>query len=67
MATKKQVFKVGDDTDPFVEARLRDLPRDANGLYNMHFDKWGRIVKRAGYAKYNTAELTGEAGGGGAT
>ena len=37
--------------------KLRDLPRKPDGLYNMHFDEYGDLVKRAGYTEYNTTSL----------
>ncbi len=37
---------------------LDQLPREANGTYNMSFDINGRLVKRAGYTKLNTTSLS---------
>jgi len=53
----KTIFRIGNDKDPFADIRLRQLPREANGIKNMNFDEWGNLVKRAGYSKYNTDEL----------
>jgi len=58
MASKKKIFRIGNNLDPFCQVKLKDLPREADAIKNMSFDEWGNLVKRAGYVKYNTAELT---------
>ncbi len=37
--------------------KLRNLPRKPDGLYNMHLNEYGQLVKRAGHTKYNTTSL----------
>lgn len=52
----KQVLKILDDLSP-SEIKLRDLPRKPDGLYNMHFNEYGQLIKRAGYTEYNGTSL----------
>lgn len=52
----KKVWKALNNLSP-SETKLSQLPRKPNGLVNMHFDEYGNLVKRAGYAKYNTTSL----------
>jgi len=54
MASKKKIFRIGNNLDPFCQVKLKDLPREADAIKNMSFDEWGNLVKRAGYAKWNT-------------
>jgi len=49
----KILIKFLDDLSP-SEYKLRDLPRKPDGLYNLSFNCYGQLVKRAGYAEYNT-------------
>ncbi|GAI89966.1 unnamed protein product, partial [marine sediment metagenome] len=49
----KQIIKFLDALS-LSEYKLTDLSRKPDGLYNMHFNEYGQLVKRAGYAKYNT-------------
>jgi len=49
----KKIYRILDDLSP-SEAKLRNLPRKPDGLYNMHLNEYGQLVKRAGYAKHNT-------------
>ena len=53
---QKRILRILDDLSP-SELKLRDLPRRAEGIYNMCFNEYGQLVKRAGYAKYNTTSL----------
>ena len=55
MASKKKIFRIGNNLDPFCQVKLKDLPREV-AIKNMSFDEWGNLCKRAGYTKYNTAE-----------
>ncbi|MBA7575022.1 hypothetical protein ES695_01790 [Candidatus Atribacteria bacterium 1244-E10-H5-B2] len=48
----KQIIKFLNDLSP-SEYKLRDLPRRPDGLYNLAFDEYGNLVKRAGYSEYN--------------
>ncbi|GAI32180.1 unnamed protein product [marine sediment metagenome] len=50
----KQILKILDDLSP-SEIKLRDLPRKPDGLYNMHFNEYGQLVKRAGHSGYNVS------------
>ena len=52
----KILVKFLNDLSP-SEFKLRDLPRLPDGLFNLSFDEYGSLVKRAGYAKYNTAVI----------
>ena len=54
MASKKKIFRIGNNLDPFCQVKLKDLPREADAIKNMSFDEWGNLCKRAGYIKYNT-------------
>ncbi|MBA7531865.1 hypothetical protein ES705_24089 [subsurface metagenome] len=49
----KQIIKFLNDLSP-SEYKLRDLPRRPDGLYNLAFDEYSNLVKRAGYTEYNT-------------
>lgn len=51
----KKVIKFLDNLSP-SEFKLKDLPRK-NGLYNLHFNSYGQLVKRAGYSEYNTTPI----------
>lgn len=51
----KQIFKILDDLSP-SDMKLRNLSRKPDGLYNMHLNEYGQIVKRNGYCKYNTGD-----------
>ena len=48
----KQIWKALDNLSP-SNVKLMNLPRKPNGLYNMHFNEYGQIVKRAGYTLYD--------------
>ena len=52
----KQLIKFLDDLSP-SELKLRGLPRKPDGLYNLAFNEYGQLVKRAGFAKYNTTSI----------
>lgn len=54
----KKIFRIGDNSDPFANVKLKDLPREADGIKNMTFNEWGRLCKRAGYVKWNTTSLS---------
>jgi len=55
----KKIWKALDNLSP-SDIKLSQLPRKPNGLYNLYFNEYGQLVKRAGYAKYNTGdEITG--------
>ena len=56
MASKKKIFRIGNNLDPFCQVKLKDLPREADAIKNMSFDEWGNLIKRAGYAKWNTGD-----------
>ena len=58
MASKKKIFRIGNDQDPFANVKLRSLPRTADAIKNMTFDEWGNLCKRAGYTKWNTTSLS---------
>ena len=51
----KIIIKFLDALSP-SELKLTDLPRKPDGLYNLAFNEYGQLVKRAGYAKYNTGD-----------
>lgn len=53
---KKILIKFLDDLSP-SQLKLRDLPRKPDGLYNLSFNQYGQLVKRAGFAKYNTTSI----------
>jgi len=57
MASKKKIFRIGNNLDPFCQVKLKDLPREADAIKNMSFDEWGNLMKRAGYAKYNATPV----------
>jgi len=59
MASKKKIFRIGNNLDPFCQVKLKDLPREADAIKNMAFDEWGNLCKRAGYTKWNTTGGTG--------
>lgn len=52
----KRIIKFLDSLSP-SELKLTDLPRKPDSLYNLSFDEYGNLVKRAGYAKYNTTSI----------
>lgn len=52
----KKIYRILDDLSP-SEAKLRNLPRKPNGLYNMHLNEYGQLEKRLGYAVYNTTSI----------
>jgi len=52
----KILIKFLDDLSP-SELKLRGLPRKPDGLYNYSFNEYGQLVKRAGFAKYNTTSI----------
>jgi len=52
----KQIWKALDNLSP-SNIKLSQLPRKPDGLYNMHFNEYGQVVKRAGYENYNTTSL----------
>ena len=54
--TKKIVWKALDNLSP-SDVKLTQLPRKPDGLYNMHFNEYGQIVKRAGYTEYNATSI----------
>ncbi|MFZ7134342.1 MAG: hypothetical protein ACOWWR_18505 [Eubacteriales bacterium] len=60
MASKKTILRIGDYSDSFAQIKLPQLLHEVDGLYNMHFNKWGRIVKRNGYTKYNTNTINAD-------
>lgn len=54
----KKIWKALDNLSP-SDIKLSQLPRKPNGLYNLHFNEYGQIVKRAGYATYGSSLGTG--------
>ena len=52
----KILVKFLNDLSP-SQFKLRDLPRLADGLFNLSFDEYGNLVKRAGFAKLNTTSI----------
>lgn len=50
----KQIWKALDNLSP-SNIKLMNLPRQPDGLHNMHFNEYGQVEKRAGYAVYNTS------------
>ncbi len=52
----KKIIKFLDDLSP-SQSKLRDLPRKPDGLYNLHFNEYGQLVKRAGFSKYNLTSI----------
>ena len=52
----KKIIKFLNTLSP-SEFKLTDLPRKPDGLYNLSFDEYGNLVKRAGYSKYNTTSI----------
>ena len=52
----KKIWKALNNLSP-SEIKLSQLPRKPDGLYNMHFDEYGNLVKRAGYTEYNTTSI----------
>jgi len=54
--TKKIIWKALDNLSP-SDVKLTQLPRKPDGLYNMHFNEYGQLVKRAGYAEYNATSI----------
>jgi len=55
----KQIYRILDDLSP-SEAKLRNIPRKPDGLYNMKMNEYGQLEKRLGYAKYNTTSLSAD-------
>ena len=53
---KKILIKFLDDLSP-SELKLRNLPHKPAGLYNISFNEYGQLVKRAGFAKYNLTSI----------
>ena len=53
---EKRIFRILDDLSP-SDWKLKDLPRKAEGLYNMFLNEWGQLEKRKGYNKYNTTTI----------
>ena len=53
---KKEIIRILDDMSP-SDMKLKDLPRKAESLYNCAFNEYGQIVKRNGFAKYNTDSI----------
>ena len=54
MYGQKQIYRILDDLSP-SEKKLKDLPRKAEGIYNMSFNEFGQLVKRTGYATYGAS------------
>ena len=52
----KQIVKFLDDNSP-SELKLKDLPRRPDSLYNLSLNCYGQLIKRAGFAKYNTTSI----------
>lgn len=52
----KIMWKALDNLSP-SNIKLSQLPRQPNGLHNMHFNEYGQVVKRKGYDTYNTTSL----------
>ena len=52
----KKIFRILDDLSP-SEIKLKDLPRNADSIHNMHFNEFGQLEKRKGFAKYNTDSI----------
>jgi hypothetical protein len=57
MSSEKNILQFAALNDIFIENKMINLPFEVDGLYNMHFDQRGRIVKRSGYTKYNTDSI----------
>lgn len=53
---EKKILRILDNLSP-SEIKLTDLPRRAEGLYNLFFNEYGQLVKRKGYNKYNTTSI----------
>ncbi len=53
---QKHILRILDDLSP-SDLKLKDLPRLANSIYNMSFNEFGQLVKRKGFAEYNTASI----------
>lgn len=61
MASNKKLYKMYDrKTVGQSHIFLDQLPREANGIYNMAFDTNGRLIKRTGYTKHNTTSLSAD-------
>ena len=54
----KKIWRALDNLS-LSDVKLTQLPRKPNGLYNMHFNPYGQLEKRAGYEKYNLTSLGG--------
>ncbi len=52
----KKIWKALDNLSPSDE-KLATLPRKPDGLYNMKFNPYGQLVKRAGFSKYNLTSI----------
>lgn len=52
----KQIWKALDNLSP-SDAKLANLPRKPDGLYNLKINEYGQLVKRAGYSKYNATSI----------
>jgi len=55
----KKIVKFLDDLSP-SQLKLRDLPRKPDSLYNMSFNAYGQLEKRAGYSKYNVTSISAD-------
>jgi len=54
----KQIWKALDNLSP-SDIKLSQLPRKPDGLHNLKVNEYGQLVKRAGYATYNTTVIGG--------
>lgn len=52
----KQTFKILDNLSP-SDAKLTNIPRKPESLYNLEFNQFGQLCKRKGYVKYNSTTL----------
>lgn len=50
---QKNILRILDDLSP-SQLKLKDLPRKPESIHNMHFNEFGQLVKRKGFAEYNT-------------
>ena len=54
--SRKLIYRVLDNLSP-SEAKLANLPRKPDGLYNFVINEYGQLIRRSGTAKYNTDAL----------
>ncbi len=54
----KKVWRALNNLSP-SDTKLMNLPRQPNGLHNMHFNEYGEVEKRAGFATHGSSLGTG--------